>query len=475
MTNASIKQAKLTKQAHADTNLESNSSWLNRYQGFLVIAAICFGFIISASWLVFPYLVKGQELLGNVGSDVKRAKLQQSISIGKFLSRTSFGTGEAQVDVLYATPEYFQVTGRANVVEQFRPDQNLVFFVTETTHIEELPSYLPTATIWLDGRKFEISDIDGPEQVIHHRVVEIKLPAYDEQGQSIFGTAKTLKLELTSNWDIEGGVREFSWELPLTYPEELGKQTAWTPLVVLGLSSGLLSFVLTPCLLQLLVVYMMTFAGISAQQLQKQTSAKQTRKKMLGIGLAFVAGFSGLFMLMGAAIGFAGKEVQIFFAIWSQKLSIVAGILVIFMGLWIGIRARAPMICKLVPERLQQNLNSDRGAYIGSAITAMGFTLGCLTCFGGAIIATLLVYVGALGSAFIGAMVMLAFSMGVVIPFLLAAFFLSRFAPMMTQVEKFAPKIGFVSMLVIVAFGFVLATDNFHVLSDFIYPYLGLS
>ena len=44
----------------------------------------------------------------------------------------------------------------------------------------------------------------------------------------------------------------------------------------------------------------------------------------------------------------------------------------------------------------------------------------------------------------------------------------------MSGMEKLAPAIGFVSMLVIVAFGMVLVTDNFHVLSDLIYPFLGL-
>ena len=91
------------------------------------------------------------------------------------------------------------------------------------------------------------------------------------------------------------------------------------------------------------------------------------------------------------------------------------------------------------------------------------------------IIATLLIYVGAIGSAFIGAMVMLAFSLGVVIPFILAALFLSRALPLLSRIQQLAPQIGLISMLVMIAFGTVLVTDNFHVVSDFIYPYLQLS
>ena len=163
-----------------------------------------------------------------------------------------------------------------------------------------------------------------------------------------------------------------------------------------------------------------------------------------------------------------------FFSIWSSTITVVAGILVIVMGIWIGLRARAPLICRIVPQSVQTQIRKPSTA-IGAALTAAGFSLGCMTCFGGAIIATLLIYVGAIGSAFIGAMVMLAFSLGVIIPFILAALFLSRALPLLSRIQQLAPQIGLISMLVMIAFGMVLVTDNFHVVSDFIYPYLKLS
>jgi hypothetical protein len=92
-------------------------------------------------------------------------------------------------------------------------------------------------------------------------------------------------------------------------------------------------------------------------------------------------------------------------------------------------------------------------------LVSMGYALGCTACFGGAIVATLIIYVGAIGSAAIGAGIMVTFSIGVAIPFLLA--------------EK-AQVISYVSMLLIITFGLILITDNFHTVSDAIYPYLGL-
>jgi cytochrome c-type biogenesis protein len=433
--------------------------------------------MIAASWLIFPYYIKDHNLIATVGGSVKQEKLRNAISIGQFLNRTTFGSGEAQVDVLYATPKYFTVTDRAQAVTQYRPDLYLVFLVTETTHIEDLPTQLPDAVLKVDGREYAPFDVEGPLEVYHHRVVTLRFPAYGEDGRPVLSNNSTnLELRLFNTWDPDNAPRVVSWDLPLAYPEALVNPSPWTPIIVLGLSAGLLSFVLTPCLLQLLVVYVVTLTGFSTDQLRSGTAAvpADVRRKLLMVAVSFVAGLTVLFTLTGAGIGLAGKQMQMFFAVWSPTLSVVSGIIVILMGLWIGVRSRAPLVCRLVPENMLQSHSGGAASYFGSALIAVGFSLGCITCFGGAIIATLLIYVGSLGSALVGATVMFGFSMGVVIPFLLAAFFLSRTMPMLSKIHQYAPTIGFVGMLVIVAFGIVLVTDNFHVLSDLIYPWLGL-
>ncbi len=453
------------------------STWFSRHQAVVTALLILLTLLIAASWLVFPYYIKDQNLIATVGGSVKQQKLRDAISIGQFLNRTTFGTGEAQVDVLYATPKYFSVTDRARAVTQYRPDLYLVFLITETTHVEDLPTKLPTAVLTVDGQKYQPFDVEGPLEVFHHRVVTLRFPAYRDDGQPVLANDSTdLELRLFNTWDPDNAPRVVSWELPLDYPDELVNPGRWTPVMVLALSAGLLSFVLTPCLLQLLVVYVVTLTGFSTDQLRRDAVAvpADVRRKLLKVALSFVAGLTALFTLTGAGIGHAGKQMQMFFAIWSPTLSVISGIIVILMGLWIGIRSRAPLVCRVIPEKMLAAPSGGAASYFGSAMIAVGFSLGCITCFGGAIIATLLIYVGSLGSALVGATVMFGFSMGVVIPFLLAAFFLSRTMPLLSKIHQYAPMIGFVGMLVIVAFGVVLVTDNFHALSDLIYPWLGL-
>jgi len=348
--------------------------------------------------------------------------------------------------------------------------------VTETTHTEDLPTQLPRAVLSIDGRDYAPFDVEGPLEVYHHRVVTLRFPAYDENGVPVLPAgASRLELKLYNAWDPDNGARVVDWELPLAYPEELLDPSPWTPVMVLALSAGLLSFVLTPCLLQLLVVYIVTLTGFSADRLQGDEGAlpRELKPRFFMVALSFVAGLTALFTLTGAVMGHAGKQLQMFFAVWSPTVSVVAGIVVILMGLWVGVRARAPVVCRLLPQTLGRG-RPGMAACIGSGLVAVGFSLGCITCFGGAIIATLLIYVGSLGSAMVGATVMFGFSLGVAVPFLLAATFLSRASALLARLQSHAPTIGLVSMAIIVAFGVVLLTDNFHALSDTIYPWLGL-
>jgi cytochrome c-type biogenesis protein len=108
--------------------------------------------------------------------------------------------------------------------------------------------------------------------------------------------------------------------------------------------------------------------------------------------------------------------------------------------------------------------------FMGSA-----FAIGCSTCFGGALFISLMIYVGAVGSPWLGAASLFLFSLGIAIPYLLAAFFLSRALPLLNSLQKATPLIGLVCSVVLISFGVILITDNFHVPSSLLYRlYLGL-
>ena len=417
-------------------------------------AALVVALLICSAWLVFPYLVHGKKLLFQVGSDVRTEQRVHAISIGRHLTRVAEGPGEAEVEVLYATPTYFEVSDRAGVVGKYQPNRYLVFVVTEATHTERLPDELPRATLVASGVEYAPVRSEGPDFAEHHRSTVYQFPLAAEK-------AASLELRLRNRWDAADTARTASWQLPIDYPPELVERKGFTPTMVLALAAGLLSAVLTPCLLQLVVIYLATLTGLSAG------------RRTMPIALAFVGGFTLLFTAAGGAIGHAGKEMQLALAEASRGIGIGAGLLLIALGVWMGVKTRAPLVCRLPFARAAAAI--DRQNVFAAAVTAAGFSLGCMTCFSGAIIATLFIYVGALGSAAIGAAVLLMFSLGVAIPFLAAALYLSRCLPAMAALARHAPLFGLAAMALVIAFGLVLITDNFHVLSNAIYPYLGLS
>ena len=127
----SIETSTIANGLHPDRS-SGRGTWFARHQAVVAALLVATTLLIAASWLIFPYYIKDQNLIAAVGGDVKQEKLRNAISIGQFLNRTTFGTGEAQVDVLYATPKYFAVTDRAQAVTQYRPDLYLVFLITES-------------------------------------------------------------------------------------------------------------------------------------------------------------------------------------------------------------------------------------------------------------------------------------------------------------------------------------------------------
>lgn len=436
----------------------------------MIIAAV-----LSSAWLAFPYLVQGKKLLFQVGGEIKQEQRGRAVSIGQHLTRVAAGPGEAEVEVLYATPTYFEITDRAGVVGKYQPNRYLVFVVTETTHTDRLPQSLPSATLAIGGAEYAPVRREGPALSEHHRTTVYQFPLSDAQDVPLIADKpQTLELRVRNRWDAAGTPRVASWQVPIDYPPELLARNRFTPTMALALAAGLLSAVLTPCLLQLIVVYLATLTGLSADELARPGAVPAAAShRILYIAVAFVAGFAALFTLAGAIIGYAGKELQLVLAERSRVVSIGAGVLMIAMGLWVGAKARVPLLCRLPYAARVSRL--DRNNIFVSALMAAGFSLGCMTCFSGAIIATLLIYVGALGSAVTGALVLFLFSLGVAIPFLAAAFYLSRVMPAITYFARHARLLGVAGMTVIIAFGVVLITDNFHVLSSAIYPYLGLS
>ncbi len=440
--------------------------------GLLALA----GLAIASSWLVFPYLVQGRQLLRSVGDDSRMIKAG---SVSRYLTRELIRNADLEITATLASNEYFQYVDRAAIVGNLRPDRNVVFFVSETVHRGDLPFEPPRATLHVGDREFQPSLSDGPSDVEHHRLSVYSFPKRDADGNLIdFDEPGHITLSVANNY--LGSQRDTtfvgSWDTPYALPEELKSRADVTPVAVLALGAGLLSSVMTPCLLQLVVIFAGIIAGFATVPGKSAADAAQMtsliQRKVTQVAIAFVIGFTLLYALAGAVIGAVGHQAQLFFAEYSRPAAITSGVIVILLGLWVGLRGTRDVACRMLDRRAMDSLSFRDIA--GTAIASMGYALGCTACFGGAIVATLVVYVGAIGSAAIGAGIMLTFAIGVAIPFLLAAFYISRVNSILQVLAGHARSLSYASMAIIVTFGVILITDNFHAVSDMIYPYLGL-
>ena len=445
----------------------------------LQLGALLFvAFAIALTWLVFPYFVQGQQLLRGVGD---QARLMKAGTVSQYLTRELIRTPDLEILATFATDEYFQYVDRAAIIANLRPDRNLIFFVSETIHRGDLVDQVPTATLRVGDVEYVPDISDGPSIAEHHRLSVYSFPKRDADGNEILSLEGADRLRLYVSNPYLGAERSLTfvgiWEAPYSLPDELKSRADITPIAVLALGAGLLSSVLTPCLLQLVVVFGGVMAGFATVPGSSAGGTAQLtpviRRKIMQLAFAFVLGFLLLYALAGAFIGAVGHQAQLAFSEYSRMVAVISGLLVILLGLWVGFRGTRDFACRIPDRRAMDSLSlRDRA---GALLTSMGYALGCTACFGGAIVATLVVYVGAIGSPYIGAAIMMIFGVGVAIPFLLSAWYISKMDSILTFLAGNARSLSLASMAIIVIFGLILVTDNFHTVSDIIYPYLGLS
>lgn len=348
----------------------------------------------------------------------------------------------------------------------------------------ELPTSPPMAMLRLDdGRQFMPLDSSVLRDSYHHRATVIRFPSTDDHGNPLI-EAKSSFFELLAH-DSSGsmiqhgehmmdhGEQVMRWDLPIAYPKDLNQRTGLSLPTLFALLAGLVA-VLSPCLLQLTVYYTFALAGISMQQ--NTLDGVGARARVIRTAITFIAGFTIVFTATGSLAGLAGQKLQSsgMMEHWNRPLGIAAGAGILLLGIWVAAKSGAPGVCRTPQSDALRTrskwLNTLRVMFLGSA-----FAIGCSTCFGGALFISLMMYVGAVGSASLGAFALFLFSLGIAIPYLLSAFFLSRALPLLSSLQRVASSVGLVSSVVLIFFGVILITDNFHIPSNLLYRlYLGL-
>jgi cytochrome c-type biogenesis protein len=204
-----------------------------------------------------------------------------------------------------------------------------------------------------------------------------------------------------------------------------------------AVGAGAISF-LSPCVLPLVPPYLCYMAGVSVDDFRGNAPASggQTRARgaLLVAATAFVLGFSTVFVALGAGASSIGA----FLRAWQQELAIVAGIVIIVMGLnFLGV-LRIPLLSR--EARFQSG--GKPASALGAYVMGLAFAFGWTPCIG-PVLGPILTLAGGRETVADGALLLAAYSLGLGIPFLIAAMFsgafmrfLQRFRVHLGRVEK---------------------------------------
>jgi len=211
--------------------------------------------------------------------------------------------------------------------------------------------------------------------------------------------------------------------------------------------AGLLSF-LSPCVLPLIPSYITYITGLSFADLQAEHPTHKVRELTIIHSLLFIAGFTCVFVLLGASASFLGDFLH------EHKTAIrrIGGILIVVFGIHVsGIFD----IGMLLGEK-RVTLHRKPAGYMGSFVVGIVFAAGWTPCIG-PILATILAVAATEGR---GVWLLLAYSMGLAIPFFLASLALHQFLVFFQRFKKHIRIFEIITGLILVVVGILIFTNS---------------
>jgi cytochrome c-type biogenesis protein len=225
--------------------------------------------------------------------------------------------------------------------------------------------------------------------------------------------------------------------------------------VVVAFSAGLFSF-LSPCVLPLFPSYLSFITGMSVGDLSGDLTAAARRRVLLH-ALTFVLGFSLVFVSLGASFSAAG---QMLFQ-YRDWIRIVGGLLIIVFGLYIA----GLLSIGLFTRTQQWQIREKPAGYVGSFLVGVTFAIGWTPCVG-PILGAILSLAGTAETVQRGVGLLIAYSAGLGVPFLLSAVALGSFLRFFKRYRPFIPIVERGAGVLLVVVGVLVATNYYVILNS---------
>ncbi len=218
----------------------------------------------------------------------------------------------------------------------------------------------------------------------------------------------------------------------------------------IAFASGFASF-MSPCLLPMIPAYILFMAGSSLEEEMNLQQKRLFQKKAFIRTLAFIAGFTLIFMLLGLSASTAGR----FFVSHKWLFQRIGGIVIILLGLqFLGVFKNNFLSKSIKGMKLPFKENSLWGALL----MGLAFGTGWTPCFG-PVLAAIIVMASNSESIVEGTLLLMTYALGLGIPFLLTAVFINEISPLLVKWEKIAKWVERIAGIFLILFGVLMAMD----------------
>lgn len=226
--------------------------------------------------------------------------------------------------------------------------------------------------------------------------------------------------------------------------------------VAVAFGAGLFSF-LSPCVLPLFPSYLSFITGMSVDRLAADAAAGSRRRVMLH-SLAFIAGFSLVFVALGASFSAASQ----FLLDYREWIRVGGGLLIVIFGLSIA----GVLRIGILNRTRQVQLRTKPAGYIGTFAVGVTFAIGWTPCVG-PILGSILSLAGTAETVGKGIRLLFAYSAGLALPFFLSSIALGGFFRFFKRYRSAMPVVERVAGVLLVVVGLLVVTNYFVVLNSY--------
>ena len=226
--------------------------------------------------------------------------------------------------------------------------------------------------------------------------------------------------------------------------------------------AGLVSFA-SPCVLPLVPSYITFITGVSFDELTTEDKTGRIRRLTILHSLAFILGFSLVFIALGATATATGK----FLREYQDLLRQVGGVMIILFGLYLtGVLKIAAL-----SREAKFRMTSKPLGLLGSVLVGITFAAGWTPCIG-PILASILLYTSTSEKTGTGILLLSVYSLGLGVPFFLASLGMNSFLAASKKLRGSLRTIEIVSGVILIVFGIALVTNVFRHFVSFLSRYL---